>query len=412
MFQNRIPAAWMAAACALVWVLSLAVSAPPATTLAPTDLPLLDRTALLYRGAFRVPSGDSQGCRWSSGEHCFTYGGVFGYNPRRHSLFMSGHAWVGGVGEVSIPDRLDRSITALVLQDIADLADGVAVDPGEANGQGPAAGLVYNDRLIISGSTYYDADGTQINTHGVSGFDFSVKDDFQGWYRFAPSVAANPRSIGGYMTPIPAEWQALFGGTALTGNCCLPIISNSSAGPAATVFDPDQVGMSTPLAGKTLLYYPLQHPLAAVDSQNTLFNLATQMGGIAFPAGTRSILFFGRQGSGAYCYGTGEDCNDPVDGSKGTHAYPYRHQVWAYDANDLLRVKSGQAQPWSIQPYAVWALTEMNNDGSAGISGAVFDPAGNRVYITENFGDDPIVHVYQVLIPPAVHSVYLPLVKR
>jgi hypothetical protein len=124
------------------------------------------------------------------------------------------------------------------------------------------------------------------------------------------------------------------------------------------------------------------------------------------------VLFFGRQGTGPYCYGTGDECNDPVDGSKGTHAYPYRHQVWAYDANDLLSVKEGQRQPWEIQPYAIWALSEMNNDGSAGITGMVFDPASKRIYITENYGDEPAVHVYQIHAPENGRPIYLPLVRR
>ncbi len=374
--------------------------------------PLVGPANLVYLGTFRVPQGDSQGCNWSTGEHCFTYAGVFGYNPGHNSLFFSGHPWVGGVGEVSIPDTISLDETAAVLQDIADLADGVQVDPGEVNGQGPSAGLVHHERLVISGSTYYDADYTQVNTHGVSGFDFSIPDDFLGWYRFDPALAANPRSIGGYMAPIPTEWQPLLGGPALTGNCCLSIISNSSAGPAVTVFDPDDVGVADPIPGETLLFYPLSDPLAPVDTQNTLFNLATHMGGMAFPTGTRSVLFFGRQGTGPYCYGTGEECDDPADSSKGTHAYPYRHQVWAYDANDLLKVRSGEYQPWQVQPYAVWALDEMNSDGSAGITGAVFDPASRRVYITENYGDEPVVHVYQINIPIAGGQVYLPLVAR
>lgn len=382
------------------------VTLPPAATAGladdPTAAPLLNAADLVYLGAFRVPSGDSQGCNWSTGEHCFTYGRVFAFNPLANTLYFGGHAWVGGAGEVSIPAALDLSATAAVLQDIADLADGVEVDPGESNGQGPFSALVYAGRLIVSGSTYYDADGTQVNTHGVSGFDFSVDDDFQGWYRFDPAVVANPRSIGGYMTLIPAEWQALLGAPALTGNCCLSIISNSSAGPAVTAFDPAQVGVVNPIPGETLLFYPLDHPLAAVDTQNNLFNLATHMGGVAFPTGTRSVLFFGRQGTGPYCYGTGDECNDPVDGSKGTHAYPYRHQVWAYDANDLLAVKQWLRQPWEVQPYAVWELTEMDDTGSAGISGMVFDPQRNRVYITEDYGDEPVVHVYQIETPPVV----------
>lgn len=366
----------------------------------PEALPLIQASDMRYLGSFKVPSGDAKGCDWGSGEHCFTYGGVFGFNPAGPSLLMKGHAWVDGVGEVTIPEVLDDSRTAVVLQDIHDIADGRAVDPGETNGQGPWAMLAHNGRWIVSGSTYYDADDTQVNTHGVSGTDLSLPSDFQGWYRFDPAVAANPRSIGGYMTTIPAEWRDALGGPALTGHCCLSIISASSSGPAATVFDPDDIGVANPVPGTTLLYYPTGNPLAPNNSQNDRFNLATKMAGIAFPAGSRSVLFFGHQGTGPYCYGEGSECNDPCDDSKGTHAAPYRHQVWAYDAGELLQVKAGGRRPWEIEPYAVWPLEDMDDGGCAKMTGAVFDPAAGRLYVTEDFADHPAVHVYRISTPP------------
>lgn len=361
---------------------------------------------MTYVGAFRLPEGDRVGCDYGTGAHCFTYGGLFGVGPGGASLYVRGHAWAGGVGEVSIPATLTLNSTAVVLQDIHDLADGVEVDPGEVNGQGPFAGLVFSGRLIVSGSTYYDADGTQTNTHGVSGLDVSLAHDFDGWYRFNPALVANPRSLGGFMTPIPIEWRALLGGPALTGNCCLSIISNSSAGPAATVFNPDDVGVTNQLTGTTVLYYPLAHPLAAESTQNEFFNLATQMGGVAFPSGTRSVLFIGRQGTGPYCYGDGAPCGDPCDGSKGTHAYPYRHQVWAYDANDLLAVGTGAKPAWDVQPYAIWTLSDMDSSGCASISGAAYDPSANRLFIAERYGDQPIIHAY------AIANTGIPLDRR
>jgi hypothetical protein len=40
-------------------------------------------------------------------------------------------------------------------------------------------------------------------------------------------------------------------------------------------------------------------------------------------------------------------------------------------------------QPWEVQPYAVWRLAETDNSGGATIAGAVYDPSGGRLYITE-----------------------------
>jgi hypothetical protein len=152
--------------------------------------------------------------------------------------------------------------------------------------------------------------------------------------------------------------------------------------------------------------------LAEWDATSPLFNGSTQVRGVALPPGARSLLFFGRHGIGEFCYGTGEDCGDPVDSSQGTHAYPYVHQVWAYDLNELAAVAAGDRQPWEVQPYAVWRLDEMDNSGSASLSGAAFDPASGRVYLTENFGESPQVHVYQIRVPAAPGeqaALYLPL---
>ncbi|WP_297636486.1 hypothetical protein [Caldilinea sp.] len=55
-----------------------------------------------------------------------------------------------------------------------------------------------------------------------------------------------------------------------------------------------------------------------------------------------------------------------------------------------------QLRPWEVQPYAVWRLTEMDAVGGASIAGAAFDPDAGRLYITEQYGDEPVVHVYRV----------------
>ena len=143
------------------------------------------------------------------------------------------------------------------------------------------------------------------------------------------------------------------------------------------------------------------------------FNGSTMMGGVAFPSGSRSVLFIGRQGTGERCYGTGTSdkalhrqarggdyyCYDPANSNKGDHAWPYVHQVWAYDANDLTAVKAGSKQPWQVQPYAIWTLpglpSSTRNQGAT-IASATYDDATRRLYVTEAYGDKPRVHVFAV----------------
>ena len=157
----------------------------------------------------------------------------------------------------------------------------------------------------MSSYVYYDADGGQERFIGRSGLDVSDPDDFRGFY--AP-VGVNPGRLGRYITPIPAEWQPLFGDPALSGACCLSIISRTNSGPGVSTFDPDDVGVRDPVPFAQVLGYPLEHPVRYRDDvgscagQSTVFNCTTNVVGVAFPARTRSVLFFGRQGIGPNCY--------------------------------------------------------------------------------------------------------------
>jgi len=400
----------VAALGALAWI---AASGHGWAAADPTQLPLVRSGDMTYLGAFALPQGTFGGSRFGYGGH-----GLAPYTDPvtgQPTLFLEGHAWEPGqVAQVEIPSRLVQSSdwsslpVARVLQPFADVTDGRF---GTLGGSGFVYGMLsYNGRLIVGAAIYYDGGCVQVNSHGVSGLDLSAANDFQG---LLPMIAgANPRSLGGYMTAIPIEWQPLFGGPALTGNGGLSIIGCSSAGPAATVFDPDTVGVSNPIPGTTVLFYPLAHPLAPESSQNVLFNLATHFAGVAFPPHSRSVLFFGRQGTGPYCYGTGGasggDCYDPADSSKGTHAYPYRHQVWAYDANAHVQVKNGQQQPWQVAPYAVWSLDDLDSSGDADLVGAAFDPATGRLYLTQNYGEAPRIDVYEIDIATACRACEAP----
>jgi hypothetical protein len=366
----------------------------------PVGRPLIRADDISYLGAFALPGGTFEASR-------FGYGGG-ALSVLDDTLFVGGHAWdPGTLAQVAIPATLgigewSTLPVATVLQPFADVTDGTFGSGWTLYGTMPWGG-----RLIVAASIYYDAAGNQTTSHGASSFDLSDSSDFTGLGAIA--AGAPPRSQGGYMTPIPVEWQSLLGGPALTGQCCIPIISNTSSGPAATVFDPTEIGDDP--SGATLLWYPLAHEIVDGTTQNETFNLATSVVGAAFPTGSRSVLFFGRHGTGPYCYGIGTDdpdlhgeptgsgdvyCYDPVHSSKGTHAYPYRHQVWAYDAADLLAVLDGDAEPWEPRPYAVWELEGMADGGTATAVAATFAPATGRLYFTEAYSERPQVHVFQI----------------
>jgi hypothetical protein len=119
---------------------------------------------------------------------------------------------------------------------------------------------------------------------------------------------------------------------------------------------------------------------------------------------SRSILYIRRHGD-VHCYGDGgpapTECVDPTDSSKGNHAYPYRHEILAYDVNDLVDVKNGIKVATTVVPYAVWQLTEMDpfhgGTGWSKIKNSVYDQVSRRWYMTAFSGSGtPRVHVYEV----------------
>ena len=333
-----------------------------------------------YLGSFKVPMGTGNG---------LAYGGTgLAFNPVNGSLFIVGHDWDQLTAEISIPSF---GATATLLQPLTDSTSGKLAQIGtDANKIG--GNLVFNGNLYTSAFNYYDATGSQTRSHFVrSSTSLS-----------AP--AAGPVRVGlmgagyysGYMAETPAEWQASLGGPALTGNCCLSIISRTSYGPAVSAFNPEAMGTAYPL-----VYYDQAHQalgLYGASGSHPLFNGATKIRGLVFPRGTSSVLFIGTTGIGNYCYGEAAACGDPTNNSKGEHAYPYRGYVWAYDAADLAAVKAGSKQPWAVFPYATWELPNIGDVGFDQVGGAAYDPATGRIFISKKNADSdkPVIHVFRV----------------
>jgi hypothetical protein len=79
------------------------------------------------------------------------------------------------------------------------------------------------------------------------------------------------------MITIPTEWQSLCGGPAFPSLYAVSVTGSTSAGPTATVFNPNDVGVINPIPGKTVLFYPLSNPACGPEhceaTQSTTFNL-------------------------------------------------------------------------------------------------------------------------------------------
>jgi hypothetical protein len=423
---------------------------------------LIGSADLIYLGAFRVPADDMGGPRYQG----LAYGGsAIAYHPNHNSLFIVGHDQNQQVAEISIPDIINSSNIndlriATVLQPLVDIteghmpylnADGSAV----TNGSKLGGLLLYDNKVIGSIYAYYDGGHNATKSHFRTSLSLSTTGDFEGIYEVGNKPVPVPQAgfIAGYMTPIPNNWQSILGGKVLTGMSALSILGRTSSGPAAFAFDPSQLG-PTPAPAIALLYYPLDHQtIDTYYTSRTSYNKGTHHSGVVFPAGTRSILFFGRQGIGDACYGFGTNiasengnrfdyappknicmgapmtdtanpcCYDPVDLNKGAHAYPYVDYVWAYDANDLARVKAGGRivdnpssnlvdsvmptstetyKPWHIKPYAQWQIHFPTQQLGYSISSgaAAYDEAHKRLYLVQVQADGglPIIHAFNVNI--------------
>ena len=365
---------------------------PPAPT-QPAEGTLVSQNDLTYQGSFRVPYGDG------SSESSLSWGGAgLGYNPNRDSLFITGHNWHQLTAEISIP-ALGQSPTPLALPQASflqrpeDAADGklpAAFGPDGSSFERIGGYLVDGDDLIVSGYNFYDAANQQRQSHLVTDIDLGSSSDF-----VALTDQVQPRWLSGAMTNIPAAWQAAFGGdTFMTGLSGISIVSNSSVGPSAATFTRQSLTGSNP--AELVLGYPLSDPLDDYEAQSELWNGTSEVRGMVFPEETSSVLYFGTHGVGEFCYGTGPDCDDPVSPHPGTHAYPYRYQVWAYDAADLAEVYAGNAEPESVRPYDVWELDLPYSPSTMQIGGASYDPTTGRIFVSQAFadGENPVIHVF------------------
>ena len=304
------------------------------------------------------------------------------------TLYVGGHVYNESLGRVTIPEPIGGT---------ANLIQAPVAIPGTVGSGGTttelAGVLVYNNRLIVQKRIWFDTSGNG-PTHAVGNLDISGFSSFSRLGNISSAQFGN-----GYMGLIPPEWQNLLGGPAFTGNSVMSINSLCSNGPSFFVFNPDDVGVVSPIPSIPLMYYPLSNPLADPNSANDLFSRADQYNaGIVFPSGTRSILFFSRH---AYGNPTYKQDDGGCGGSNGEGGAPYRRQITAFDANDLLAVRNGSKQPYEIQPYDWWGSSRLQDKcAKFAYSGLAYDPNSRKIYGAIDYGDLPEIHVWQVASLP------------
>jgi hypothetical protein len=378
----------------------------------------------VYQGAFRLPGG--------SDDSNFVFGGqALAYNPANNSLFVEAAAINPQVvGEVTIPATLVNSATlssltvATVLQTPTDPTEGhlTGSQTGGSVPAGLAGLLVNNGQLYGAAGIYYDANNELSSSHYSRSTNLGVK-SFDGFHALWNSTQQG--FVSGYLAAIPSAWQTLLHGDIFSGNFGQPIVTRESWGPDAIAWSSADFDSTTTIPATPLVYYTgTNDTLGSWNGQNVNFGMTSAGTGAAFPVGTRSLLVVGLTGLGPACYGEGTSnqalagqpvgdgaiyCYDPTDSAKGTHAYPYRWNVWAYDANDLQGVVNGSKTPWTPTPYANFGLTFPSgtpgmNNGLPNIGGVAYDPATNRLFVAQlgvdpgpyGYAARPLIHVFKI----------------
>lgn len=402
----------------LLPTLALAQPVPPSLQ------PLLQAQSFTYAGSSFVPLPN-----FGAGDAGFSYGGhVLAHNPADNTLYMGGHDHFQLIGKFPMPQFTIVPSTAqwqlMEPHRPTYSPGGIPRDPSAGRLQSSFGTtwklgglLIKGADLHATGYIYYDAEQVATVSH-FRGSTTLTANDMQGGYR----LQGLPGTVAGYMTEIPAEWQPLLGGNALTGLSSVPIICRASLGPSATVFTLEQVGQVTPVPSTTVLRYPCDHPTLGTWGQNPptqWFSGSDLITGMSWIHGTRTIVYFGMHGA-TNCYGPGTNtqslhgtpgpggqlyCYDPGVPGVQNHGYPYTWRFWLYDANELVAVKNGAKQHWDVLPYAmvdfqipVW---DTGVTGKAP-GGMAYDRANQRLIITQRRKVDdnaPLIHAYNVTIP-------------
>jgi hypothetical protein len=401
---------------------------------------MITKDDLQYLGAVRTPA------------ESFHYGGApasvdlarrqyvmttRGYQVARTTMVRPQIPQVRLVPDVINGVTITRRLLDLPSVPISPLVDGAFIDPANgtwnelaldnaAVGPAPAEVVVFGDKVLVAGSIYFDAGGTQDVSWFVADWPLTVPVKRTPW----KSIAGLPEGwAAGPMTSIPLRYRALLGGDVLFGQPGgLPIITRQSFGPCAIVATANDFLTAADVPAKLLLGYGQGDLALWGQGSNDYWNSCTQYNAITFVG--HYLLFIGNHGYGEAKYGEGtadralDGTINPVDGglwvydpviaNKGTHAYPYRVQAVGYLVTDLGEVAAGRKKASEITP-AFWVPLEFPSfdhpvygvvgDGITpliNVNGADYDSEACELHVSVFAQDSvgyepgPLWHVFKV----------------
>ena len=345
---------------------------------------LLTKADVQYAGAFKLPKGKGGKDRNAH----FAYSpGVIAYDTDRDSFYVAGHGYLDAMAEVSNPgltDSTDRSklARAKYVQNFRRLIGKMpSGNPDNLNVLGGA--YVEKGDLLFTAYEYYDADGNVKDVFGVlRGTANMSQAKLLGFYETGHGAHS-----AGWISPIPAEYQAALKGTHLiAGGQSQSIAGRYPHRPTAFSFQGSDVfgnkNIQDPLKVTALIDGSLRHQLPAA-----MWNKALDEAhyAIIVPE-TKTYIAFGHRG-GMFC-----KIGYKITTDDGRHTGGYAAQddddhymyYWMYNVDDLARAAAGKVSPYKVYPYeyGMLALPFVSPNNGSSVGGGTWDPKTKTVYLT------------------------------
>ena len=332
--------------------------------------------------------------------------GTIGLSEDNTRIFMTTHVYDGGVLDFDIPSTFSMStdVNAVTAVSENQLYTGIydVVTVGSTNRDKINGFLEFDGKLLATAERFYDTGDTSDNLFLLnSSADFTLGGD--GFYKLAGGSR-----IGGNMSKIPQDSQALLGGAThiATWSTVYSINGRYSIGPSLYTFNPQDILDADPevnpnISSVEFMNYTLSNMIAP-DANTWVKDTSPLWGGVTKSRGgfvipnTSYIIFFGDHsgnvdGNG---YKITQDTGNVCGGGcpyTATDEYGY---YWMYDLNDIINAQNTyDPRPFS---YGVFQLP-IGRTNVRAITGVAFDADNNRLYLTQSINDQyPLVMVYSL----------------
>lgn len=373
------------------------------------EAPLVSADDFTFVGGFTLPGT-------GYGESSMNYAtGVM--EQSGNSLFIVGHAHDDMIAEFAIPDLVNSEL----ISDLNSAGDPLQfapvlnrVDGGNSQNIDQITGLELIDgKLVINGIEYYDAAADNTSTTLVAADAFNLASSaITGYLELSGAARAS-----GWISDVPAEWQARLGGQYLTGGSSGgPFISRHSVGPSAFILKKPSIlnasAAEPAIATTRLLEFTEENPLHAdllnnAGNNNLWTHTDSAVYGFIVP-GSRTYATFGY--SSGHKSGIGYEITQD-DGTLCVGYCAYESSdvanfYWFWDMNDLLAVKNGEMEAFAVRPYAYgeFQLPFQTSATYNQVGGATYDAATRTLYFSVltadntqgDYANPPVIAAFSV----------------